>query len=289
MCTSQKPASSIVDDELVKEIECEDGYPLRYRVWLERGPARATLVLLNGIMSHSEWFRELATFLAAQHLHVVGADRRGSGLNQKDRGDLPAANLLLSDLQRVVDREVTGQLFLLGWCWGAVLALNAAPAFGSALKGVVLLAPGLLPSTEVRSVMKGAVKHAGGKLPLIGNPLIEEMFTDRVEVREWIKNDGLALRAFTPRLLDVSQAMLLSANARLSKVSHPILLLLAAHDRMVNNEATLNAFKKLWSGDVTCMRLPYNHAMQLEASTELASNIVQWLIQQKVPLPASPR
>src|SRR5262249_55664286 len=63
---------------LRRTIAAHDGYSLTYRAWPPSpAPRRATVVLLNGVMSHSAWFAPLAERLAAAGFHVVGADRRG--------------------------------------------------------------------------------------------------------------------------------------------------------------------------------------------------------------------
>ena len=85
--------------EHVNTVVCEDGYRLRYRVWPARGVSAGTFVLVNGMMSHSGWFRQLARHLTELQLNVVGAGRRGSGMNQSDRGDAPSRQMLLSDFQ----------------------------------------------------------------------------------------------------------------------------------------------------------------------------------------------
>ncbi len=114
-------------DEKVLSVVATDGYCLRYRVWPGVQP-RATMVLVHGVMSHSEWLAPLAVRLASTGLNVIGADRRGSGLNRTDRGDAPSRQQLTADLHEIIkaQRVADQPLYLLGWCWGAVLAINAA-------------------------------------------------------------------------------------------------------------------------------------------------------------------
>lgn len=281
-------ASSISSSrEVIKAVECEDGYRLQFRAWPTQGPPAATLVLVSGAMSHSGWFRALAGMLSAAQINVVGADRRGSGLNDEDRGDARSRHLLVSDLLRIIDHEDCGApVYLAGWCWGAVLAVNAALQFGSALKGLVLLAPGLFPSEEIKDRMRSNVaalqQHTGSESPLIASPLTEEMFTDIPTFQEFIRSDDRAVRTFTPRFLSISQTMLLIATARLTQLKLPVLLLLAAHDQTVDNELTLEKFQHLRGAKVTWATLPYNHGLQLEAPQEIARNITEWVGRQRL-------
>lgn len=285
-------ASISAPAEIIKVVECEDGYSLQYRVWPAHDMPVATIILVNGVMSHSGWFRELGAMLAALQLKVVGADRRGSGLNHDNRGDARSRHILLSDLRKILEREESGvPAYVAGWCWGAVLAVNAALEFGSMFKGLVLLAPGLFPSEKINRAMRSTVREAQDTptdSPRLESPITQEMFTNIPCFRKFISTDILALRSFTPRFLEVSRKMSLVAAARLSQLAHPVLLLLAAHDQTVDNKTTLERFRKLRSVDLTSATLPCNHGVQFEAPREIARHIAGWLALQAVPVRLSP-
>lgn len=269
----------------IETIRCEDGYPLRYRTWTASRPI-ASLFLISGMMSHSGWFSGLAGALSESGVKVIGADRRGSGLNECERGNAPSRQVLLSDLRKVITQEDCGvPMHLVGWCWGAVLAVNAALEYGNQFSGVVLLAPGLFPSEKInRAVQRDlqALQDTGVASGLLKCPITEEMFTDMREFREFIGHDDLAVREVTPQFVRVSQQMQLVATARLAQLANPVLLLLAANDQAVDNERTLKAFQKLPSGAVTCVTLACNHGMQFEAPWEIARHITKWLTRQEV-------
>lgn len=272
--------------DTIKIVECEDGYRLRYRLWPAQGTPISVLHVVNGMMSHSGWFHELARALSESRITVVGADRRGSGLNECGRGDAPSRYLLLSDLRRVIEQEQRGiPVYLVGWCWGAVLAVNAALEFGGKFKGIVLLSPGLFPSEQIKRVTRSqatAMQHSGTDSSLLASPFTEDMFTEMREIRQFITGDDLAVRAFTPRFFRISQQMSLVATTRLAQLSHPVLLLLAGKDQIVNNTTTLSAFHRLPAAAVTSATLPFSHGMQLEAPLEIATHITDWLATQGV-------
>jgi acylglycerol lipase len=281
--------AAISPSELIRTLVCEDGYRLQFRVWPARGLPAATLILISGMMSHSGWFRELAGLLAAWQLNVVGADRRGSGLNQRDRGDASSRDILLSDLLRTIDHEEGSvPVYLVGWCWGAVLAVNASLTFGHRLKGLALLAPGIFPSAQVKRAIQeamDALQHADPPPRVIPSPMKEEMFTDIPQIRQRIASDVLAVREFTPQFVHVSRQMQLVAAARLAELTLPVLLLLAARDLAVENNTTLARFQKLRKAAVTSATIPCSHAMQFEAPHETADNIRNWLARQGVSVP----
>ena len=267
--------------EYINTVVCEDGYRLRYRLWLASGSTVGTMVLVNGMMSHSGWFRELAHLLTGLQLHVVGADRRGSGVNECDRGDAVSRQILISDLRRIIEREDRGSpIYILGWCWGALLAVNLALELGQKLSGLLLLAPGLYPSQQVRRaaleqriLSRDADEHSA----VLHAPLSKEMFSKSANVRDFIQNDCLAQRMFTPRFFRIAGEMSLIATARLPQLTQPLLLLLAANDEAVDNEQTLKAVQRLRRTTVTSATLVCQHGMQFEAPQEIVSQISRWL------------
>ena len=67
-------------------------------------------------------------------MKLVGADRRGSGANEAARGDAPSSKVLIDDACRMIERERLSDrpLYLVGWCWGAVLAMGLAAELSGA-------------------------------------------------------------------------------------------------------------------------------------------------------------
>src|SRR5262249_21303150 len=156
-------------------IDTPDGYRLEYRVWPAEEKARATIVLLNGVMSHSEWFGPLVVPLSKKGFKLVGADRPGTGANAKDHADAPSAKARVGDVRAIIaeERVEDRPLHLLGWCWGSVLAINVAYEAKGELSSLMLLAPGLF-STEA---LKENMAKQNPNAPYLKSPIAEEMFT----------------------------------------------------------------------------------------------------------------
>jgi len=266
--------------ELVQAVTASDGYRLHYKVWSASHPS-ATVVLLHGLMSHSGWLSGVSSQLCSEGVKVVGADRRGSGMNQAERGDAPSRQLLLEDLHRVLEQEHCGApIYIVGWCWGAVLAINAALEFGREIKGLALLAPGVFPSALIldraRSECLDLPDEEDGAA-VLPSPITEGMFSESPEVQKFILNDDLAVRRFTPRLFRVAREMSLIAATRLPQTNQPVLLVLAAHDQAVDNQRTLGMVDRLRRSDVTVVTLACSHGMQFEVPDQLNKCIVKWL------------
>lgn len=270
------PAKEHPPREPLSAVEASDGYRLRYRVWPARDAAQATLVLLNGIMSNSSWFGPIVPALG--HLHVVGADRRGSGPNADARGDAPSAGQLVDDVLRIVEAEhvASRPLVLLGWCWGAALAVAVGHALGDRLSGLVTVTPGLFPSTAVTqavAVQQPRIEGAGPDQLVVDSPIREEMFTAGPALEGFIRRDDERLRTMTPRLLDVSNKLARAAVARLARLSPPVLLVLAADDEATDNEVTRRAYARIRPGQLTLVELASKHGVQFDAPEDLSHHL----------------
>lgn len=266
----------------MKSTVATDAYELRYRTWPSDQVRRATLVLLNGVMSHSGWFEPLGSRLSKAGFHVVGADRRGSGLNDRARGDAPSAAQLVSDVKTIVEREndLSRPLFLIGWCWGGVLAVNVALELEKQLSGLVLLAPGLYPTKKLKDEMSAEVaKHAGAPpdQPILTSPIREEMFTEGPALQEFIHQDPYRLKTFTPRFQQASVKLSMNAVMRLRTLKLPLLLVLASRDLATDNEETLRGIEKLPDAQVQVEWLSSNHGMQFDQPDQLAEVITSFV------------
>lgn len=263
-------------------VSCADGYQLWYRTWTPAGPPRVTVVLLNGVMSHSGWFQPLIEPLLRAGVKVIGADRRGTGLNDKARGDAPSAKVLLDDVKRIVDveRVVDSPVHLAGWCWGAVLAIHAASEHDGLFASLVLLAPGLYPTEalKVRMSQQEEVRISSPpEEPCLESPIREEMFTTGPYLADYIAKDEHRTRRFSPRFYGVMVRMGLGAAVRLQRLRLPMLVVLADEDLATDNAQTICVFDRLKNTSVSIEHLRSAHGMQFDAPKELARLIISWI------------
>lgn len=265
----------------VRTIEAADGYPLAVRTWEADAPL-ATLVLFSGVVSHSGWFQPIASALCARRFTIVGADRRGSGLCERDRGDAPSAGALLDDAAAIVTatRVPARPLVLVGWCWGAILATSLAARLGRDVAGLALLTPGLWPTAEIRSGMAARAaavpEGAAPGEPSLDSPITDDMFTRGPALSDFIASDALRLHRFSPRFLDVSTKLTVAAAGRLPRIACPILCVLASRDRATDNDATRAALARV-SAPVTLVTLEGDHGLQFDAPVELAAAVADWV------------
>lgn len=269
---TRRPAEGIIES-----VTCADGTRLRYRVWPATHSREGTFVIVPGMMSHSQWFGEIATVLSERRLHVVGAERRDSGLNIG--GPEPNSRArVLDDLRIILDREVRGPLWLAGWCWGALPATCMALSLGTQLSGIALLAPGLFPSDLIKRSVQRLLDSSVALNPMecvLPSPISEYMFSDRKEVQDFILRDPFAKRNFSANFLRISHELSVIAVARLHTLQIPVLIALASQDVTVDSDATLRAARRLQT-PVTVTEFSCYHAMHMEMPDAVADELLRW-------------
>jgi alpha-beta hydrolase superfamily lysophospholipase len=234
-------------------------------------------------MSHSLWFHPLAAPLGAAGFKIVGADRRGTGQNIAARGDAPSGKALLDDAAAIIAAERTPgrPVYLVGWCWGAVLGINLAAEMKGALAGLSLLAPGLFPTGALKQRMAeqerlAADSAAAQDVPCLESPISEEMFTSGPALTGFIRQDPQRLAAFTPRFLAIMGKMAMGARLKLPKLAPPIQLVLASDDAATDNPDTERGFAQMTGGRVVAQYINGAHGLQFDAPDALARALVEW-------------
>ncbi len=254
---------------------------LRYRVWEPASAPRATLALVAGVMSNAAWFRGLASRWRAAGLRVVGVERRGSGLNEAGRGDAASAAQVLGDARRVIEhaRAPDRPLIIVGWCWGANVAVNLTLAMKASVDGLALLSPGLFPSSAIIDRMRVLVEQGDEHRQdavVLDSPITEEMFTTGPALAGFILHDDTRWRRFTPRFLEVSGRLSLAAQMRLRRVAVPVFVALGQDDEATDNARTLAELARLPGDSVHTTSLPGGHGLQFDVPQALAQQLDAW-------------
>jgi acylglycerol lipase len=265
----------------VRHIDASDGHRVPYRRWSPSATPTGTVVLLNGIMSHSGWFFPLVDPLTAAGLVVVGADRRGSGLDDEERGDAPSAKAIVDDALAVIDAEhVPGTpLVLVGWCWGSVLALNLVRPLAERLSGLVMVAPGLFPSAAVGDAAAEHEAEAEGAAPdepAILTPIADTMFTSGPYLEGFIRRDPRRLMRITPRFRGLMTNLSVGALARLRRLDLPLLVLLAEGDLATDNHAVRKALATIDPARLEIRATASGHAMQFDVPSFVTDAITDF-------------
>ena len=258
-----------------------DGYVWQYCHYLPEGEPKGSIVLLHGIQSHGGWYSCSCRKLANAGYAVSFLDRRGSGVNDCDRGDAPSFRRLLDDIAEFLTQAPRPR-FLLGISWGGKLAVGLQRRHPGLTDGLVLIAPGLCP--RVRPPLGARLRIFASRyvaprrrfrIPL-NDP---ELFTADSERREFIRNDPLALHEATARLLFESSRMDVYLRFATRDVLMPVLLLLAGQDRIIDNAATRRFVERFPTTDRTVIEYPHaHHTLEFElGGPPFVEDLQKWL------------
>ena len=242
-----------------------DGYVVRGRVWPPTGQERSRIIIyLHGIQSHGGWFEWSASLLAEQGCAVILPDRRGSGLNDAARGDVPSVERWLSDIDELAawgQREFSAaRVDLVGVSWGAKLALAWALRHKDGPRRLLLVGPGLFPAVDVGLWTRariGLSLLAGGDrtyaIPL-DDP---NLFTDNPAGQDFIAGDRLKLTRATARFFWHSRRLdqrLLRAPDR--ALRDKTTLVLAERDRIIRNRPTEARIRRVMAEQLQVVTFP---------------------------------
>lgn len=246
---------------------------------------RLPVLYMHGIQSHPGWFTGSAVNLAERGHTVYQVTRRGSGRNMCHRGHVEATRSLLGDLEAarrfvledasanfVKKVEKVKKLHLMGVSWGGKLAALYAtwPGVCESLASLTLIAPGIAPRVKGSLGMKLAVAWALLVNPrkYFDIPLNEvELFTDNPAMRQYLRDDEYRLHRATARFLYVDHRLnrMLSRCGR-GSLKVPTTLLLASHDRIIDNAATRAVVEHLTDGRAAVMELAGCHTLEFEGN-----------------------
>ena len=300
----------------IETYTASDGYRWHYRHYPPaQSTPRARVVCIHGIQSHGGWYEASCTWLARAGFDTYFLDRRGSGLNEADRGDAPSFRRLLDDLAEFLaviggrgpeagEEGVRGReskvrehrkvaspapappppapLFLVAISWGGKLAVALQRRHPGLVDGLALLCPGLF--ARVGPSLPERLRIAWARLwrprRLFPIPLHDpELFTASPRWQQFIRDDPLALRQATARLLIESVRLDGYLKVVPGHVRVPVLLLLAGRDRIIDNDRTRRFVERFASSDKEVIEyLEAHHTLEFEPEPERVFGDLQcWL------------
>jgi len=266
--------------------QASDGYPIRVAVWQATLPLRARVVVVHGVQSHGGWYQNLGRVLSEAGFEIHFPDRRGSGANQKDRGDTPSARRLIDDIAerlshlRTLEPAVPNVLAAISW--GGKTSLIAAADHPELVDALALICPGLQPRVGVSTFerLRIAIAFFTNKRKLFPIPLSDPaLFTGEPDGQKFIAADPLGLRFATARLLASSTFIDRMVKKALSRVKAPTLLMLAGQDRIVDNAKTRASFDRVSSKVKQVIEYPdAHHTLEFEPEpSRYAIDLIAWI------------
>jgi acylglycerol lipase len=263
-----------------------DGYCWHYRHYSP--PDEQTLgrvVYLHGIQSHGGWYDYSSRRLSDAGFEVYFLDRRGSGLNQADRGDTPTYQRLVDDVAEFLSAHTwqPNKTSVVGISWGGKLATALAAGFPELVDSVALICPGFFPKLSGRSKRLSKFLRLARILApkkRFGVPLSDpRLFTATPRWLEFLARDPLALHKATARFLVASQDLDKALPRLVGRMQAPVLLMLAGQDRIIQNESTRTFFEQFASKDRQVIEYPEaNHTLEFEPDPDqFINDLILWL------------
>jgi alpha-beta hydrolase superfamily lysophospholipase len=264
-----------------------DGYAWRYRRFRPTQRPRAYVVGLHGIQSHGGWYVASCGMLRDAGFTVDFIDRRGSGLNDKDRGDAPSFRRLLDDIAEFIEAlRKTGDpelpVFLMAISWGGKLAVALERRHPGLVDGLALLCPGFFARVSPPFWQRLAIVATRFVMPrkLFPVPLSDpHLFTASPRWQRYIEEEPLGVRQATARLL-VESARLDGYLRFVPKyVRVPVLLMLAQEDRIIRNDKTRRYVERFRSPEKQVIEYAgAGHTLEFEPDpTKHVGDLARWL------------
>lgn len=258
----------------------DDGYQFHCRRW-DEDSAAGDVIVLHGIISHSGWYLKTGSHLAATGFNVHSLDRRGSGLNLQDRGDVANGDRWIDDVigyirsvraSQATENRTARPIFLAGISWGGLLATAVARRLGDEIAGLALLCPGFFSRKGTSAAQHTAVRIAtnvglgGLRFPV---PLRDpELFTRSADWRAYIADDPFTLRRVTLRLATASAKLYHDVVKTPVKISTPTLLLLGGQDLIIHNDRVRQFVKQNYGEQPQIIEYPTAaHTLEFEDDT----------------------
>ncbi|MFL5329626.1 MAG: alpha/beta fold hydrolase [Gemmataceae bacterium] len=264
----------------IQQFQASDAYAWKYRRFEATGAPRGSIIVLHGIQSHSGWYLESAEALAKRGRQVSLLDRRGSGLNDEGRGDAPSFRRLLDDIAEFM-ATLSQPRFLIGISWGGKLAVALQRRHPGLCQGLVLIGPGICPRVRPPLTARLAIAASRPFAPIKTFPIpLNEprLFTDNPKRQASIAEDPLSLREATARLLFESARLDFYLRRCPAAVQIPTLLLLAGHDRIIDNARTRDYVSR-FRGPTDVIEYPSaHHTLEFEPDgPPFLDDLAHWL------------
>ena len=256
-------------------IKTADGVKLRYGHWEASGAkCRGSILFLTGRSEFMEKYGETIHELTSRQFDVFSFDWRGQGLSDRAisdyrKGYVKHYSEYLTDLHQIVENTVLPQvhypLHLLGHSMGGHLALRYLAEYGGdRFDKIVLSAPMFdiqtdpMPAVMARRLCRNMTRLGLDRMAVPGsrhNPYAgrfknNRLTSDPVRFHRTIAmakaNPHLAAGGVTFGWLDATFKSIAHLNiADLSRLTMPMLVVMAGSDRVVSNDATEKIIARL--------------------------------------------
>ena len=268
------------------------GLQLRWLQW-DADAARGSILVVHGFGDHVGRYRDLPRVLGPRGLTVAGYDQRGHGGSPGRRGDAPAFDVFLEDLDAAwahAERALPKPVFLYGHSFGGLVVMRWTQTRGPRPRAVVLAAPWLATRMAVPRWKLAAAQvllRVAPGLPISSGSNRPDFLTrDPARAAEYVA-DPLVHHVVSARFhAGVTAAQARALGAGWPDV--PTLVMLPGDDPLID-AATTRAWAERHSGVSTFVREGGRHELHNDVDREDALGAVaDWLDRVRAAEPRQP-
>ncbi len=273
-----------------REFHASDGSLQAFTGYRRGGKQRVALIYLHGLEGHAGWGRALAENLVERDYDVFALDRRGSGFSAKSphkvNGKPVQYEDYVSDVHAFLKplRAYYKSVYVIGYDWGARLALAYGIAYKGQSRGLVLISPRLMkPGSSLTQKMKSIAGMSAVHERDMAAEFDPELHVSNKEIQAALAEDKSRVKKLDENFLTQSMRMGDFIKKYIKRIGQPVQLFLARSDRLIDDEKLIALLEK---GNQPSLDIQYiensRHALQIEDPDRLARDIHHWIRYQEL-------
>lgn len=220
-----------------------DGEILHIRHW-KPSKVREVIIALHGLGDHGGWYCGFLEEFYKLGYEVYAMDRRGSGLNTSNRGDITSFEVFTRDVKELIEKERLGKISFIGVSFGALIALSYAIKYPEHVKDLMLFAPAIKSKIKLSIFYELSVLHAMVFNPtrMFEVPYPNKWIAANKKFVDKIGKDKLHQRHFTARFYREMIRMSMFVKKNYTRLHAPQLIFLGEDDHLVENRFVFRFF-----------------------------------------------
>jgi len=273
-----------------REFHASDGSLQAFTGYRRGGKQRIALIYLHGLEGHAGWGRAFAEKLVERDYDVFALDRRGSGFSSKSSRKVNGKPVQYEDYVSDVHaflkplKAYYKSVYLVGYDWGARLALAYGIAYKGQSRGLVLISPRLIkPGVSLTQKVKSIAGMSAVTERDVAAEFDPELHVTSKEIQSALALDTSRVKELDENFLIQSMRMGEFIKKYIKRISQPVQLFLARSDALVDDEKMISLLEK---GNQPSLDIQYienvQHALQIEAPDRLARDIHHWIRYQEL-------
>jgi len=268
-----------------REFHASDGSLQAFTGYRRGGKQRVALIYLHGLEGHAGWGRAFAEKLVERDYDVFALDRRGSGFSSKSSRKVNGKPVqyedYVSDIHSFLKplKAYYKSVYVIGYDWGARLALAYGIAYRGQSKGLVLISPRLMkPGVSLTQKVKSMAGMSAVAEHDVAAEFDPELHVTNKEIQAALAQDKSRVKNLDENFLTQSMRMGEFIKTYIKRIRQPVQLFLARSDALVDERKLISLLEK---GSQPSLDIQYvdgaRHALQIEAPERLARDIHHWI------------